>query len=100
MAAHTYETQYEKIDRRLVMDVVVLADKNETIRYGGCYTMGLAYAATGSVACICFVLCNLAKSVPNVVQLLANSYNEHVHYGAVAAQVSDSLGCVVWCGCN
>jgi len=124
MAAYAHETQHEKIIRGLVMGIAVifynlqeraqyaidalLADKNETIRYGGCYTVGMAYAATGSpkaislllhlavsdvsndvrraaVTNIGFVLCNKPESVPTVVQLLANSYNEHVRYGAAAA---------------
>jgi len=124
MAAYAHETQHEKIIRGLVMGIAVifynlqeraqyaidalLADKNETIRYGGCYTVGMAFAATGSpkaislllhlavsdvsndvrraaVTNIGFVLCNKPASVPKVVQLLANSYNEHVRYGAAAA---------------
>jgi len=38
-----------------------------------------------AVTNIGFVLCNKSDQVPKVVQLLANSYNEHVRYGAAAA---------------
>merc|ERR1712154_1775 len=38
-----------------------------------------------AVTNIGFVLCNKPESVPKVVQLLANSYNAHVRYGAAAA---------------
>merc|ERR1712228_190091 len=116
--------QHEKIIRGLVLGIAVIfynlqeqaeyainrliSDKSETIRYGGCYCIGLAYAATGNtnaisqllhlavsdvsndvrraaVTNIGFVLCNKPNQVPKVVQLLANSYNEHVRYGAAAA---------------
>jgi len=124
MLAYAHETQHEKIIRGLVMGIAIIfynlqeqasyaintliADKDETIRYGGCYTIGMAYAATGNTLAIAkllhlavsdvsndvrraavtnigFVLCNKPEQVPKVVQLLANSYNQHVRYGAAAA---------------
>ena len=83
------------------------AAKDETIRYGGCYVIGMAYAATGNndaiarllhqavsdvpsdvqraaVTNICFVLCNPQK----IVQLLPNSYNSYIPYGAAALEVA------------
>ena len=56
---------------------------------------GAVYAAMGSAAYIDFVLWNLAASVPKVVEPLADSYNEHVHYGAAVAQVGDGQCYVV-----
>jgi len=124
MLAYAHETQHEKIIRGLVMGIAIIFynlqeqasyaintlinDKDETIRYGGCYTIGMAYAATGNTLAIAkllhlavsdvsndvrraavtnigFVLCNKPEQVPKVVQLLANSYNQHVRYGAAAA---------------
>ena len=124
MIAYAHETQHEKIIRGLVMGIAIMFynlqeqaqyavdalvnDKSDTIRYGGCYTIGMAYAATGNpkaiatllhtavsdvsndvrraaVTNIGFVLCNKSDQVPQVVRLLANSYNQHVRYGAAAA---------------
>eukprot|EP01084_Bolivina_argentea_P228171 385432_1 len=124
MIAYSHETQHEKIQRGLVMGISIIFynlqeqaeyaitrlinDKSETIRYGGCYCIGLAYAATGNTSAISqllhlavsdasndvrraavtnigFVLCNKPNSVPKVVQLLSNSYNEHVRYGSATA---------------
>jgi len=124
MAAYSHETQHEKIQRGLVMGIAfvfynlqeqaqyaidaLIADKSDTVRYGGCYTVGMAYAATASTSAIAlllhlavsdvsndvrraavtnlgFVLCSKPAQLPKVVQLLAASYNEHVRYGAAAA---------------
>jgi len=124
MLAYAHETQHEKIIRGLVIGISLIfynlqeqaeyaiqqliTDKLDTIRYGGCYTIGLAYAATANTSAISkllhlavsdvsndvrraavtnigFVLCNKPEQVPKVVQLLSNSYNEHVRYGAAAA---------------
>ena len=126
MLAFCHETQHEKIIRGLAIGIAIMhygcedrangvidamigqSEKDETIRYGGCYVIGMAYAATGNndaiarllhlavsdvssdvrraaVTNIGFVLCNNPKRVPKVVQLLANSYNSHVRYGAAAA---------------
>lgn len=78
------------------------------LRYGGIYTIALAYAGTGNngairrllhvavsdvsddvrraaVTALGFVMCNVPKQVPRVVSLLAESFNPHVRYGAAFA---------------
>lgn len=83
-------------------------DKDPVLRYGGIHTVAMAYAGTGlnkairrllhvavsdvsddvrraSVIAIGFVLCRNPSKVPKVVQLLSESYNPHVRYGASLA---------------
>jgi 26S proteasome regulatory subunit N2 len=83
-------------------------DKDPILRYGGIHTVAMAYAGTGlnkairrllhvavsdvsddvrraSVIAIGFVLCRNPEKVPRVVQLLSESYNPHVRYGASMA---------------
>ena len=83
VAAYAHETQHEKIIRGLVMCIAVifynfqeraqyaidalLSDKNETI-YGGCYTVGMAYAATGSPKAISLLLHLAVSDVSNDVR--------------------------------
>ena len=78
------------------------------MRYGGMFTIALAYAGTGSnkairkllhvavsdvnddvrraaVTALGFVLFRNHTQVPRVVQLLAESYNPHVRHGATLA---------------
>jgi 26S proteasome regulatory subunit N2 len=82
--------------------------QNAIIRYGGMFTIALAYAGTGSnkvvkrllhvavsdvnddvrraaVTALGFVLFRNHTQVPRVVQLLAESYNPHVRHGAALA---------------
>jgi 26S proteasome regulatory subunit N2 len=92
-------------------DVLVenlLADKDPIMRYSGCFTLGLAYVGSGNnnairkllhvavsdvsydvrrmaVIALGFVLSNTPEKVPQVVALLAESYNSYQRYGAALA---------------
>ncbi len=78
------------------------------MRYGGMYTIALAYAGTANnkairrllnvavsdvsddvrraaVTCLGFVMFRNHTQVPRVVQLLSQSYNPHVRHGATLA---------------
>lgn len=86
----------------------LLAEKDPILRYGAVFTIALAYTGTSSnkaisqllhvavsdasddvrrasVTALGFVLVRDPKHVPRVVQLLAESYNPHVRYGAAMA---------------
>jgi 26S proteasome regulatory subunit N2 len=86
----------------------LLEDPDATLRYGGIMTLALAYCGTGSnkavrkllhvavsdvsddvrrvaVMSLGFVLFRKPGSVPRMVELLAESYNPHVRYGATMA---------------
>ena len=118
------ESKHEKIIRGLAMGIALsmlgkeeeadtlieqlLRDKDPLLRYGGVYTIALAYAGTGAnsavrrllnlavsdvaddvrraaVTGLGFVLCGQPKQVPRLVSLLAESFNPHVRYGAAFA---------------
>lgn len=86
----------------------LVEDPDPTLRYGGIMTIALAYCGTGSnkavrrllhfavsdvsddvrrmaVMSLGFVLFRKPGSVPRMVELLAESYNPHVRYGATMA---------------
>lgn len=86
----------------------LLDDPDPTLRYGGIMTIALAYCGTSSnkavrkllhvavsdvsddvrrvaVMSLGFVLFRKPGSVPRMVELLAESYNPHVRYGAAMA---------------
>jgi 26S proteasome regulatory subunit N2 len=86
----------------------LLDDPDPTLRYGGIMTLALAYCGTGSnkairkllhlavsdvsddvrrvaVMSLGFVLFRNPKGVPRLVELLSESYNPHVRYGAAMA---------------
>ncbi|KAK4999561.1 proteasome regulatory particle base subunit [Elasticomyces elasticus] len=86
----------------------LLQDADPALRYGGILTIALAYCGSGSnkavrrllhvavsdvsddvrraaVMSLGFVLFRKPKSVPRMVELLAESYNPHVRYGATMA---------------
>lgn len=86
----------------------LLEDPDPTLRYGGIMTIALAYCGTSSnkavrkllhvavsdvsddvrraaVLSLGFVLFRKPGSVPRMVELLAESYNPHVRYGATMA---------------
>ncbi|KAK4635108.1 26S proteasome regulatory subunit rpn2 [Fulvia fulva] len=86
----------------------LLEDADPALRYGGVMTLALAYAGSGNnkavrkllhlavsdtsddvrrsaVMCLGFVLFRKPGSVPRMVELLAESYNPHVRYGATMA---------------
>jgi len=86
----------------------LLTDPDPTIRYGGIMSVALAYCGTGSnkavrkllhvavsdvnddvrriaVMSLGFILFRKPGSVPRMVELLSESYNPHVRYGAAMA---------------
>lgn len=86
----------------------LLSDPDPTLRYGGIMTVALAYCGTGSnkavrrllhvavsdvsddvrriaVMSLGFILFRKPSSVPRMVELLSESYNPHVRYGAAMA---------------
>ena len=97
--------------RQEAADVLInglLGDPDPTLRYGGILTIALAYVGTGSnkavrkllhvavsdvsddvrriaVLSLGFILFRKHTSVPRMVELLAESYNPHVRYGAAMA---------------
>ncbi|KAG8936517.1 proteasome regulatory particle base subunit [Tulasnella sp. 418] len=124
MLVYARETQHEKIIRGLAIGVAfiyygrqeesdnivekLLADKDPILRYGGVYTLALAYCGTAdngavkkllhiavsdtsddvrraAVTCLAFLLFKTPSQVPRLVQLLSESYNPHVRCGATLA---------------
>ncbi|KAJ3101281.1 proteasome regulatory particle base subunit [Phlyctochytrium planicorne] len=86
----------------------LLQDKDPILRYSGIYTVAMAYSGTGNnkaikkllhvavsdvnddvrraaVTSLGFVLFRTPSQVPRVVQLLSESFNPHVRYGATLA---------------
>ncbi|KAF9373916.1 proteasome regulatory particle base subunit, partial [Mortierella sp. AD011] len=124
MLQYAHETQHEKIIRGLAVGISLVmygkedvadalieklsADKDPIMRYGGMYTIAMAYCGTGNnkairrllhvavsdvnddvrraaVTALGFILFRSYKQVPRIVQLLSESYNPHVRYGACLA---------------
>ncbi|KAJ7071127.1 D-isomer specific 2-hydroxyacid dehydrogenase [Mycena amicta] len=124
MLVYARETQHEKIIRGLAVGVAfifygrqeeadeiikqLITDKDPILRYGGVYTLALAYAGTSNndavrqllhiavsdtsddvrraaVTCLAFLLFKNPTQVPRIVQLLSESYNPHVRCGATLA---------------
>lgn len=124
MIQYAHDTQHEKIVRGLAMGMALvmygrqegadelvnglLDDADPALRYGGIFTIALAYCGTGSnkpvrkllhvavsdvnddvrraaVMALGFVLFRKPGSVPRMVELLSESYNPHVRYGATMA---------------
>lgn len=124
MLAYAEETQHENIIRGLAVGLALLnygreekADdiidkllehQEPTLRFGGAYTIALAYAGTGdnkaikkllhiavsdssdnvrraSVIALGFVLIRDYQTVPRIVELLSESHNPHVRYGTAMA---------------
>ncbi|GBG24717.1 26S proteasome non-ATPase regulatory subunit 1 [Hondaea fermentalgiana] len=126
---YAHDTQHEKIIRGLGLAVAMVMygqeeaadalieqlcrDKDPILRYGGMYTVGLAYAGTANNAAIRrllhvavsdvaddvrraavtslgFVMLNVPERIPELIALLSESYNPHVRYGACMAL---AIGC-------
>ncbi|KIY63518.1 26S proteasome regulatory complex, non-ATPase subcomplex, Rpn2/Psmd1 subunit [Cylindrobasidium torrendii FP15055 ss-10] len=124
MLAYARETNHEKIIRGLAIGVafvyygrqeqadstvkLLLSEKDSILRYGGVYTLALAYAGTANndavrqllhiavsdvsddvrraaVTALAFLLFKNPGQVPRIVQLLSESYNPHVRCGATLA---------------
>lgn len=124
MFTYAQETQHETIIRSLAVGMALIcfgkenkADvyikkmldhKNSILRYGACFTIGLAYCGTSNrsaikkllhvavsdssdsvrrvaVMCLGFVLLREYTKVPTIVELLAQSHNPYVRYGSAMA---------------
>lgn len=124
MITYARETSHEKTIRGLALGVALamygqeedsdtvveqlIRDKDPILRYGACFTIAMAFAATGNnsaierllhvavsdvsndvrrsaVISLGFVLCHDPVKLPRVVALLAESYNPHVRYGSAVA---------------
>lgn len=124
MLTYAHETQHEKIIRGLAIGLALLfygreekadtmidtlmSEKDAILRYGGIYTIALAYAGTGNnkairrllhvavsdvnddvrraaVTSLGFVLFRNPTQVPRIVELLSQSFNPHVRYGSTLA---------------
>jgi len=122
--AYAHDTQHEKIIRgcgialammmfrreeeaeSLIQELLV--DKDPILRYGGCFTIAMAYCGTSAnnavrrllhvsvsdvaddvrraaVMSLGFVMCNEPEQLPPLLKLLAESYNPHVRYAAAMA---------------
>jgi 26S proteasome regulatory subunit N2 len=101
-------TMYGLQERADTMIESLFNDKDPVLRYGGQFTVGLAYCGTANngairkllhvavsdvnndvrraaVISLGFVMFRQAEQVPRLVSLLAESYNPHVRYGAALA---------------
>jgi len=124
MLAYAHDTQHEKIIRGLGLGLAVISygreeeaetmiesmtrDQDPIIRYGGMFTIGLAYRGSANnvaiqkllhfavsdvsnevrraaVMNLGFVLAAAPEQCPRIVALLAESYNPHARYGAAMA---------------
>ncbi|ORX85159.1 26S proteasome regulatory complex, non-ATPase subcomplex, Rpn2/Psmd1 subunit, partial [Basidiobolus meristosporus CBS 931.73] len=124
MLQYAHETQHEKIIRGLAIGMSLIMygkeeeadglieqltlDKDSILRYGGIYTIAMAYCGTGNnraikrllhvavsdvnddvrraaVTALGFLLFRTPQQVPRMVQLLSESFNPHVRYGATLA---------------
>lgn len=124
LLSYARETQHEKIIRGLAISIALvfygsrdrsdelckqlLADKDVVLRFGGIWTIAMAYAGTSDNAAVSqllhaavsesnddvrraavtslgFVLFQNPSELPQLLELLAGSYNPHVRYGAAMA---------------
>lgn len=129
MITYSNETSHEKIIRALAMGLsLIMYEKEEAadglieqlsqnkdaiLRYGGMFTVGLAYAGTSNNAAIKkllhfavsdvaddvrraavinlgFLLFKQPERLPEILDLLADSYNPHTRYGVALAL---GIGC-------
>lgn len=124
MLQYARDTQHEKIIRSLAVGIALLnygkeeaadavietliADQDAILRYGGAFTIALAYAGTGNnkaiklllhmavsdanddvrraaVMGLGFIMVRNYTAVPRMVELLSESHNPHVRYGTAMA---------------
>ena len=99
---------YGKEESADVIIETLIRDRDPIIRYGGMFAIAMAYCGTadngavkkllhvavsdvnddvrrGAVMSLGFVMFRQAEAVPQLVALLAESYNPHVRYGACMA---------------
>ncbi|KAG4306410.1 hypothetical protein PORY_000398 [Pneumocystis oryctolagi] len=121
MLQYAHETQHKKIIRGLALGIAMLmyakeetadvlidqlcSDLDPILRYGGIYTIAMAYCGTennkaikrllhtavsdvnddvrrASVMSLGFILLRNSFTLPRMIELLSESYNPHVRYGA------------------
>lgn len=124
MLTYALETQHGNITRGLAIGIALInltkgeeaqqtidelmSQESLILRYGGAFTIGLAYAGTGNnkaikqllhhavsdpsddvrraaVTSLGFVLIRDYQSTPQIVELLSQSHNPHVRYGTALA---------------
>jgi len=124
MLAYAKDTTHEKIIRGLSLGIAIMhygleneadgiieqlsRDRDPVLRYGGMYTIALAYCGTGSnkaikkllsvaisdvsnevrmaaIVSLAFVLYRDSRRVPELVKLLLVSFNPHVRYASCMA---------------
>ncbi|PFH37778.1 Proteasome/cyclosome repeat-containing protein [Besnoitia besnoiti] len=124
LLAYAQDTQHEKIRRACGVAIALLVFKKEEeadalidqlckecdplIRYGGMFTIAMAYCATANssairrllhvsvsdvsddvrraaVIALGFVLCGDKQQLPPILKILSASFNPHVRYGAALA---------------
>lgn len=124
MLQYAHDTQHEKIIRSLAMGIALLnyakeeaadtiidtliEEQDPILRYGGAFTIALAYAGTGNnqaikrllhiavsdasddvrraaVMGLGFILLRNHTAAPRMVELLSESHNPHVRYGTALA---------------
>lgn len=129
MITYSHDTSHEKIIRALGLGLsLIMYEKEEAadglieqlslskdaiLRYGGMFTIGLAYAGTGNnnaikkllhfavsdvaddvrraaVINLGFLLFKTPERLPEILDLLADSYNPHTRYGVAMAL---GIGC-------
>ena len=129
LLSYAHDTQHEKIIRALALAVAMsmygqeenaeamieqlCRDKDPLLRFGGMYTIGMAFAGTANnaairkllhvavsdvandvrraaVTCLGLVMLNVPQRLPELVALLSESYNPHVRYGSCMAL---AIGC-------
>lgn len=129
LLGYAHDTKHEKIIRGIGLAIAMnmygqesnadaiiehlTRDKDPLLRYGGMFTIGLAYVGTGNnqairkllhvavsdvnndvrraaVICLGFILLNSPERLPELIALLSESYNPHLRYGACIAL---GIGC-------
>lgn len=124
MLQYAHDTQHEKIIRSLAIGIALLNyskeeaadeiietltnEQDPILRYGGAFTIALAYVGTGNnkaikkllhiavsdasddvrraaVMGLGFILLRNHQAVPRMVELLSESHNPHVRYGTAMA---------------
>lgn len=101
-------TMYEREDEADALINELIQDKEHILRYGGMYTIGMAYCGTGNnnalrkllqiavsdvsddvrraaVINLGFLMIKNPRQCPRLLSLLAESYNPHVRYGVTQA---------------
>ncbi|CBZ52697.1 Proteasome/cyclosome repeat family protein,related [Neospora caninum Liverpool] len=116
LLAYAQDTQHEKIRRACGIAIALLIKESDAlIRYGGMFTIAMAYCATANssairrllhvsvsdvsddvrraaVIALGFVLCGDRQQLAQILKILSGSFNPHVRYGAALALGMASAG--------